>query len=135
VSPLLSGIALGKSNLTPGVNATMAKWIIIDPKTGEALVNQPGNETLDYDNGQQAAATAAAFLINFPDVEVPKPTEEELAAFHKALDRFAQAGDEQSEEEGDDEDEPELSLAELHVVCLEHGVRIRMIREVIEPVI
>jgi hypothetical protein len=110
----------------------MAKWIIIDPKTGEALVHQPGNETLDYDDGQHAAAAAAAFLINFPDVEVPKFSDEELAALRKALDRLPLADDEQSEEE---DDEPELSPTELHVVCLEHGVRIRMIREPIEPLI
>jgi hypothetical protein len=112
----------------------MAKWIIIDPKNGEALVHEPGNETLDYDNGQQAAATAAAFLINFPDAELPKLRDEELVAIREALDLLPGADDEQSEEE-EEEDEPELSPLELHIVCLEHGVRIRMIREAIEPLI
>jgi hypothetical protein len=110
----------------------MAKWIIIDPESGQALVHQPENETLEYDNGQHAAAAAAAFLIDVPDVELPERSEEELAAIHAALDDLRRPEDEQSME---DDDEPEVGPTELHVICLEHGVRIRMIRETIEPLV
>jgi len=109
----------------------MAKWIITDPKCGDALVRQPEDETLEYDNGQQAAAAAAAFLIDFRDVEVSTATEEDLAAVRDALNSIPIADEE--EEPGEAAGEPGTALRELHVVCLEHGVRIRMIREPLEP--
>jgi hypothetical protein len=111
----------------------MAKWIIINPESGNTLTHEPEHETLEFDNGQHAAAGAAAFLIDFPDVEVRRPTEEEAAAIHEALEYLGLTDDEQSAVEEEDE-ESEVPLTELHLVCLEHGVRIRMIREAIEPI-
>jgi len=101
----------------------MAKWIIISPETGDPLVRAPENETKEFDNGQEAAAAAAAFIIDFPDVE--EPSEEELARIRSALDDLP-SGDKKEDEE------PEQALTELHLVCLEYGVRIRMTRESIE---
>ena len=107
----------------------MAKWIIISPRTGEPIVSQPEDETEEFDNGQQAAAAAAAFMIDFPDVEVPRLSEEELARIRSALDDLPS----DEEECGEEDEEPEQALTELHLVCLEYGVRIRMTRESIEP--
>jgi acyl-CoA reductase-like NAD-dependent aldehyde dehydrogenase len=107
----------------------MAKWIIVNPITGEQVVCQPEDETLEFDDGQQAAAAAAAFLIDFPD-KVLRLSEEERAAFRQAIDDLLPMDE---EEYAETDEEPEPALTELHVVCLEHGVRIRMRRESIEP--
>ena len=90
---------------------------------------QPEDETLEFDNGQQAAAAAAAFLIDFPD-GVLGLSEEERTAFRRAIDDLLPMDEEECAEE---DEEPEPVLTEVHVVCLEHGVRIRMRRESIEP--
>jgi hypothetical protein len=85
---------------------------------------------VEFDSVQQAAAFAAQLLINLPDAEVHPFSEEELAALREAIDDLPSDEEECGEEE---EQEPEPDIAEIHVVCLEHGVRIRMTRESIEP--
>ena|SRR5271167_800084 len=107
----------------------MAKWIIIDPETGDQFVREPEDETEEFDSGQQAAAAAAAILIAFADVEVPRLSEGDLPTIRSPIDELP-LGDE--EESGEEEEEPVQPLNEVHVVCLEHGVRIRMTRESIE---
>jgi len=111
----------------------MAMWIIIDPLNGEQIVRGPERETLEFNDGQQAAAVAASFLI--PD-ELSRMTREEVAEIREQiLDQIKDLPP--SEEEDDDEEEeaeePEPDIAELHVVCLEYGIRIRMVRDSIEP--